>query len=127
LIHSNDSAIDYTKRDAKAVPKERMGEVLSEPAQKKSTDPVLHNNLEATDGAGVKISSVKVAAARALLRKVAQEGTDEHASSEQKERAAKLQAALDAKDKEKNSQGMGMGGGMGGGGMSNTMPVGGGF
>ena len=135
-IQSSEAAINLTKRDAKAVPKERMGEVLSEPAQKKSTDPVLHNNLDATSSAGVKISSVKVAAARAFLRKVAEEGAGDSASSDQKERAAKLQAALEAKksdNKEKGSMGGadagGGGGGAGAAGMGGgaSMPVGGGY
>jgi hypothetical protein len=103
MIMSADKAIDYTKQQAKAVPKARMGEVLNEPAQRKSTDPVLHENLDATSGAGVKLSSVeKVAAARALLRKIAQEGEAENASPEQKERANKLQEALKAKKEEKS-------------------------
>lgn len=108
LIMSLDKAIDYTKQQAKAVPKKRMGEVLTEPAQKKSTDPVLHENLDATSGAGVKLSSVeKVAAARALLQKIAEEGAAPDATPEQKERASKLQEVLKAKkeEKEKASQG----------------------
>ena len=78
-----------TKQQAKAEPKARMGEVLDEPAQKKSTDPVLHNNLDATSGAGVKISSAqKFAAARALLTKIAAEGGD---------KAAQLQSLMQSK------------------------------
>lgn len=104
MINSLQAAMDYTKQQAKAVPKARMGEVLSEPAQKKSTDPVLQQNLAATAGAGVKISSAtKMAAARALLHKIAEEGASEDASPEQKERAAKLQAALQAKQQEKST------------------------
>jgi hypothetical protein len=103
LVGSNEKAINYTKQQAKAVPKARMSEVLTEPAQRKATDPVLHENLDATSGAGVKLSSVeKVAAARALLRKIAQEGAAPGASPEQKERAAKLEAAFKAK---KNGEG----------------------
>lgn len=99
MIDSLKAAINYTKQQAKAEPKRQMGEVIDEPAQKKSTDPVLHNNLDATGQAGVKISSAeKYAAARALLTKVAEEGGD---------KAAKLQALMKAKkdgkheDKEK--------------------------
>lgn len=103
LVGSNEKAINYTKQQAKAVPKARMSEVLTEPAQRKATDPVLHENLDATGQAGVKLSSVeKVAAARALLRKIAQEGAAPGASPEQKERAAKLEAAFKAK---KNGEG----------------------
>jgi hypothetical protein len=106
LIYSIQAAINYTKQQAKAVPKAQMGEVIDEPAQRKSTDPVLHQNLDAASKAGVKLSSVKLAAARALLQKVAEEGAKPDASPEEKERAAKLQAALEAKrkDKEKQSQ-----------------------
>ena len=106
MIDSNQGAINYTKGQAKAEPKARMGEVLSEPAQKKSTDPVLHQNLAATAKAGVKI-----AAARAYLRKIAEAGDKEDATPEEKEKAKKLKEAL-AKNggKDKESQlGSGMG------------------
>lgn len=109
MIASNQAAISYTKQKAKAVPKARMGEVLDEPAQKKSTDPVLHNNLEATGKAGVKLAS---AAGRALLIKVAEEGAAEDASPEKKEKAEKLKEMLKAKQAAKEAP---------------TMPVGGGF
>ena len=102
LINSLQSAMHYTKQQAKAVPKARMGEVIDEPAQKKSTDPVLHNNLDAASSAGVKLSSAeKVAAARALLMKVAEEGAKDEASPEKKEKAEKLQEILKAKQEEK--------------------------
>jgi len=104
LIDSITSAINYTKRDAKAEPKERMGEVLDEPAQKKTTDTVLQNNLSNTDAAGTKISSVKVAAARAYLKKVAEAGCDSDASPEAKEKADRLRSIVEAKSKEKSSQ-----------------------
>ncbi|CAB4131641.1 hypothetical protein UFOVP276_57 [uncultured Caudovirales phage] len=103
LIDSIQAAINYTKRDAKAEPKERMGEVLSEPAQKKTTDTVLQNNLSNTDVAGVKISSAKVAAARAYLSKVAEEGCGSDASPEAKEKADRLKSIVEAKQKEKSS------------------------
>lgn len=118
LISSNQAAIDYTKQQAKAVPKARMGEVIEEPAQKKSTDPVLHQNLDATGEAGVKISSAQArAAGLALLTKIAEEGAQEEATPEQKERAQKLHELLQAKEKE--SQGMGA--------SEPSMPLGGGF
>jgi hypothetical protein len=104
MVGSNQSAIDYTKQQAKAVPKARMGEVLDEPAQKKSTDPVLHNVLDATSQAGVKLSSVeKRAAARAWLRKIAEEGAAPNATPEQKEKASKLQEVMKAKAEEKKN------------------------
>lgn len=106
LIRKTDPAAlaDITKQQAKAEPKRQMGEVISEPAQKKSTDPVLHQNLDATGEAGVKISSVKAAAARAYLRKIAQAEEDESASEEEKEKARALKEALAKKEQEKSSQ-----------------------
>lgn len=119
MVGSNESATNYTKQQAKAVPKARMGEVLDEPAQKKSTDPVLHENLDAASGAGVKLSSVeKAAAARSLLLKIAQEGAKEDASPEEKERASKLQEVLKAKQQEKESAACKQG---------SAMPVSGGY
>jgi hypothetical protein len=116
MIDSNQGAIDYTKGQAKAEPKAQMGEVLTEPAQKKSTDPVLHNNLDAASTAGVKLSSVKAAAARRYLRKIAEAGEKEDASPEEKEKAQKLKEMLAKKNgngnggsKEKESQMMGAG------------------
>ena len=104
LIDSLQAAINYTKRDAKAEPKERMGEVLDEPAQKKTTDTVLQNNLSNTTEAGTKISSVKVAAARAYLKKIAEEGCSSDASPEAKEKADRLKSIVEAKNKEKSGQ-----------------------
>ena len=119
MVGSNEAAINYTKRQAKAEPKAQMGEVLSEPAQVKSTDPVLQNNLSETAEAGTKVSSVKTAAAaRALLIKVAEEGCAEGASPEAKEKAERLKELLTKQ--EKTSQGIGMG-------QQAAMPIGGGF
>lgn len=71
LVGSNQAAIDVTKRQAKAVPKKRVAEVLSEPAQTRATDKILDENLgkKVVDQAGAKVAS-----ARALLKKVASEG-----------------------------------------------------
>lgn len=76
LISSNQKAIDVTKREAKAVPKKRMAEVISEPAQKRSTDKILDENLgkNVVDKAGAKVAHEKQASARALLKKVASGG-----------------------------------------------------
>jgi hypothetical protein len=109
MIDSNDAARDYTKREAKAEPKEQMGEVLDEPAQKKSTDPVLQNNLSNTSEAGVKISAAQAVAARALLSKIAEEGGASDASSEAKAKAEKVRSIVESKQKEKDSQGVGGG------------------
>ena len=104
LIDSLQAAMNYTKRDAKAEPKERMGEVLDEPAQKKTTDTVLQNNLSNTEAAGTKISSVQAAATRAYLKKVAEAGCSSDASPEAKEKADRLKSIVEAKSKEKSSQ-----------------------
>jgi hypothetical protein len=71
LIASNQAVIDATKREAKEVPKKRMGEVLNEPALSAATDKVLDVNLgtDVVDQAGAKIAS-----ARVLLRKIASQG-----------------------------------------------------
>lgn len=117
LVGSNQAATDYTKRQAKAEPKAQMGEVLSEPAQVTSTDPVLQNNLSETAEAGTKISSAvkTAAAARALLQKVAEESCAEGASPEAKQRGEKLKELLGKQ--EKTSQGVG----------TSAMPIQGGF
>jgi hypothetical protein len=106
MIDSLERAIGYTKDDAKAEAKRQMGQVIDEPAQKKSTDPVLQNNLDAAGQAGVKISSVKATAARAYLRKIAEAGERKDATPEEKEKAEKLKELLAKKDadKEKSSQ-----------------------
>ena len=111
MIDSNDAARDYTKREAKAEPKEQMGEVLDEPAQKKSTDPVLQNNLSNTSEAGVKISAAQAVAARALLSKIAEEGGASDASSEAKAKAEKVRSIVESKQKEKEKDSQGVGGG----------------
>ena len=70
MIASNEAAIDFTKRDAKAVPKKRMGEVLDEPAQSKAGDSALQDALGADLAAkgGAKIASAR------LVQKLASEG-----------------------------------------------------
>lgn len=75
MVGSNQSAIDYTKREAKENPKGDVNQVLAQPALTRKNDPVLHKVLDNANKAGVKLSSdqsiagdsVKVAAARALL------------------------------------------------------------
>jgi hypothetical protein len=129
LVTTTDPAkpADVTKGQAKAEPKRQMGEVLDEPAQKKSTDPVLHQNLDATPGAGVKLSSDQASAARAYLRKIAQAGESPEATPEEKEKAKRLKEAVKAKKeggegkKEKEGQMMG-GSPMGGTPMPSSPP-----
>lgn len=75
LISSNQAAIDYTKRQAKADPKGDVGDVVTEPAQSASTDSVLNQALTHTNEAGAKIASAdltRLAGARAVLTKLAQ-------------------------------------------------------
>lgn len=93
LINSNQAAINYTKREAKADPKSDVNKVLAEPALSASHDQTLAKTLEHTQAAGVKISHdlTKTAAAQALLYKLAEEACGEK---------------KDAKKKEKQSQGM---------------------
>lgn len=75
MLSSNQAAINYTKRDAKADPKSDLGDVLKEPAQTKSTDKVLANTLD--NEGGNKISSItRQASARAILSKLAEEMGD---------------------------------------------------
>jgi len=106
MISSNEAAINYTKGDAKAQPKKEMGQVLNEPAQTKSTDPVLQNNLDAASSAGVKISSVRIQAFRKYIQKLAQAEKDGTLTDEEKERLQKVKDAMGKNGKEKQSQGM---------------------
>lgn len=69
LIASNQAVINATKRDAKGPVKNQLHEVLEEPALNAGTDSKLQENLRNTGKAGVKI-----AAARAVLEKVAAQG-----------------------------------------------------
>ena len=71
MIASSEAAINFTKRDAKAVPKKRMGEVLNEPAQSKAGDSALQDALgsDIVAQAGAKYASV-----RRHMQKVASEG-----------------------------------------------------
>lgn len=104
MLSSNQAAIDYTKRDAKADPKSDMGDVLKEPAQTDSTDKVLDETLEHTDSAGAKISSItRVAAARAILSKLAEEMNGEKKNGD--ENGEKKNGNGNGK-KEKTSMGM---------------------
>lgn len=93
LIGSNQAAIDYTKRQAKADPKSDLNKLLVEPALSAAHDSTLQRVWDHTDEAGAKIAAAKLtktAAAHAILLKLAAE------QAEEKKR-----------DKEKNSQGGG--------------------
>jgi hypothetical protein len=123
LIASNQAAIDATKGDAKGPVKSQLSEVLDEPALSSSTDPVLGNNLQNTGKAGVKI-----AGARAVLEKVAQQGCTcatidgECAFCSLQQKVAAATQSKRGSTKIANAM---MGGGMGGG-MSPPSPMGGG-
>lgn len=85
LVASNDAARNYTKADAKAQVKPQLAKVLSEPALSSAHDNVLQKALSHTGQAGVKISSVRSMAARAVLEKMAEEAKSEEESKKKKE------------------------------------------
>lgn len=76
LIESNLAAIGYTRREAKSDPKKDLGAVLNEPALSAEHDRTLNEAFDHTEEAGAKIGSaqtLKIAAARAVLNKLAQQ------------------------------------------------------
>ena len=76
-LATNQAAIDMTKRDAKKDMVSQLAQVLDEPAFSPKHDNKLQENLRNTDKAGVKI-----AAAKAVLQKVAQAGCSCNGSGE---------------------------------------------
>lgn len=102
MVASNDAAIDYTKRDAKADPKSDVNQVLSEPAQSASTDKTLAVALDHTEEAGAKIAAslVKTSAARVLLGRFLKSAEENCAPG-----AAPAKSKDDEKKKEKSSMG----------------------
>lgn len=90
MISSNQAAIDYTRREAKADPKSDVNKVLTEPALSSSTDKTLNQVLDQGVETAKISEATKVAAARALLVKLAEDA----------EKKAKVAA------KEKDSQGV---------------------
>jgi hypothetical protein len=87
LISSNDSAINYTKRDAKAGTSAAMGKLLTEPALSAAHDKTLGMAFASTPKAGVKIAGadpIRTAAARVVLEKMAAEA-EEDAKKKKKE------------------------------------------
>ena len=95
MVSSNDAAINYTKGQAKADPKKDVNQVLEEPALSSATDKVLQRTLDNTGQAGVKISmaedTLKVAAARTLLTKLAEEACgDKKKPAEKKEKQSQF-------------------------------------
>lgn len=74
LVGSNESAINYTRGQAKAPMKSQLAAVLTEPALSAAHDSTLDKAFDNTGKAGVKIShSVRAAAVRAVLEKMAEE------------------------------------------------------
>jgi hypothetical protein len=78
LVGSNESAINYQKREAKAPVKAQLAKVLTEPALSAAHDHTLDQAFDHTGQAGVKISSavstsIRSLAARAILEKLASE------------------------------------------------------
>lgn len=67
---------DMTRREAKSVPKAEMGKVIDEPMNSAAHDNVLQQAFAHTSDSGAKISAaqIKVAAAKALLRNLAEGG-----------------------------------------------------
>jgi hypothetical protein len=95
-IRSNKAAIDMKKVEGKNPQKRMLSEVLTEPAQSKAHDSKVHENLRNASKGGVKI-----AAAKAFLRKIA---ADEcHPQHE------KLKEALKKRLEKKSMGGLGMG------------------
>lgn len=69
LISNNAAPAKATKREAKSPRKAELAQVLTEPAMTSSTDSKVQENLRNASKGGVKI-----AAAKALLQKIAEEG-----------------------------------------------------
>jgi len=69
LIANNKAPVSATKREAKGPGRKQLSEVLSEPAQTKSTDSTVQDNLRNAAKGGVKIAAVK-----AYLGKIAEAG-----------------------------------------------------
>ncbi len=88
MISSNEAAINYTKRQAKADPKSDLGRVLKEPALSAATDKTLNLAFAHTQQAGAKIASdlTRTAAAQALLQKLAEEAD----ASKKKEKTSNM-------------------------------------
>lgn len=72
LIGTNEAAINYTKGQAKAQVKPQLGVLLTEPALSAAHDTTLGKAFANTGAAGVKISSIRSAAARAVVEKMAE-------------------------------------------------------
>ena len=87
LVGSNESAINYNKRDAKANMRADMAQLLNEPMQARSGDQVLSRTLDNDGGAKIAAAQLtKTAAAKALLLKLAKEQESEKDAKAKKEK-----------------------------------------
>lgn len=93
-LESSKAAINMKKVDGKGPQKKMLSEVLTEPAYSKAHDSKIHENLRNASKGGVKI-----AAATALLQKIA--------GDEKDPRHEQLKKALEKKKLEKKSMGAG--------------------
>jgi hypothetical protein len=85
LVGSNEAAINYQKREAKAPVKAQLARVLTEPALSAAHDHTLEQAFDNTGKAGVKIaSSTRALAARAVLEKLAEEACGPDGKSKKK-------------------------------------------
>ena len=103
MIQSNSAVVNATKAKAKAPQKKLLSQVLTEPALSKGTDSKVHENLRNATKGGVKI-----AAARALLQKIAAEGCTCSGKGECK--YCKMKTAKSKMEKDSNAS-MGIGAG----------------
>lgn len=87
LVGSNESAINYTKGQAKAQVKPQLSAVLTEPALSAAHDTTLGKAFDHTGAAGVKISSMRSAAARAVVEKLAEAACKADPKAKKKESA----------------------------------------
>lgn len=97
-LESNQAAINMKKVDGKKPQKRMLAEVLSEPAYSKAQDSKVHENLQNASKGGVKIAE-----ARVLLQKIAEEGCK--CSDAGTCKYCKMKAAMSGKKKEKISRG----------------------
>lgn len=97
LIGSNEAVRNATKKQAKSPRKAELSQVLAEPAMSAASDSKVNENLRSAPQAGVKI-----AAAKALLQKIAEEGCSCNGKKEC--RYCKMQAVLEKKKEEKKAE-----------------------
>lgn len=93
LVSSNESAQHYKKNQAYAPRKAELAKYFAEPALTMSTDKTLAEAFEHTGQAGTKFASAtggstKVAAARAVLAKLAEEAGQKNANNPKGEKGA---------------------------------------